>query len=210
MAPETAAPQEEAPAVETQPEDKRGRSRASLVGLLERLGRWTVALLARPRVRTVLVGLVLIIIGAFFIQHSVWTFPIVIVGILMVVVAWVGGRLEGRFAVEWSEAGTGFEMRARFKSATPLLTPPLPAPPPSVTTTTVTSTRPRPEAEITDADTVEDDTVIEGEAHTVEIDVEELRALVAAAEQLARESSSSKDTPTTTDVPVSWQENRAA
>jgi hypothetical protein len=205
MASETAAPQEEAPAVETRQEDKRSTSRASLVALLERLGRWTVALLARPRVRTVLVGVVLIIIGAFFIEHSVWTFPIVIVGILMVVVAWVGNRLEGRFAVEWSEAGTGFEMRARFKSATPLLSaPPLPAPAHTVSTTTVTTTRPAAVTEIPDADTVDDDT-IEGEAHTVEIDAEELRALVQAAEQLA-----ARESATTSDVPVSWQEHRAA
>jgi hypothetical protein len=204
MASETAAPQEEAPAAETRLEDKRSSAGASLTALLERLGRWTVALLARPRVRTVLVGAALIIIGAFFIQHSVWTFPIVIVGIIMVVVAWVGKRLEGRFAVEWSEAGTGFEMRARFKSSTPALTAtPLPAPSHSVTTTTV-STRPFADPEIPDADTVEDDT-IEGEAHTVEIDAEELRALVQAAEQLA-----ARESATTADVPVSWQEHRAA
>ncbi len=152
-----------------------------------------------------LVGIMLIVIGAFFIEHSVWTFPIVIVGILMVMVAWVGSRLEGRFAVEWSAAGAGFEMRARFKSAgTALAHAPLPAPPRTMGTTTITTTRPATETEIQDADLVENET-IEGEAHTVEIDAEELRALVKAAEQLAHDNATA-----TNDVPVSWSEDRAA
>jgi hypothetical protein len=192
-----------APAAETRPEDKRGGTGTAIP---ERLGRWTVALLARPRVRTVLVGIALIIVGAFFIQHSVWTFPIVILGILMVIVAWVGSRLEGRFAVEWGEAGAGFEMRARFKSAstTRLGAPPLPAPRQTVGSTTISPTGPVSETEIPEADTVENET-IEGEAHTIEIDAEEFRALVRAAEQLAARESAS-----TGGMPVSWQEDRAA
>ena len=51
MAVDPAAPHEEAPVANARLEDTRSRSSASLVEMLERLGGWTVALLARPRVR---------------------------------------------------------------------------------------------------------------------------------------------------------------
>jgi hypothetical protein len=179
MAAEPAAPHEEAPAANPRPEDTRSRSGASLVETLERLGRWTVALLARPRARTAIVGVALILIGALWVTGSIWTFPIVVIGIVMVVVAWVGSRLEGRFAVEWSESGAGFELRARFKAAdTHRAGPALPA----------------PAGEIPDADTVQEDPIaggsgesphpVDGHAPTIEVDADEFRALVAAAEQL--------------------------
>jgi hypothetical protein len=88
----------------------------------------------------------------------------VIVGAMMVGTAWIGHRLEGRFAVEWGQAGTQLAFRATIKAArhaagdAPALT-----------------------AAVTAAPGTADD-VIEGEAHTVEIDVAELKALIAAAE----------------------------
>lgn len=119
-----------------------------LAGVLRAAGRWT----ARPRVRLCLIGVLLLAAGVF-VGTSFWTLPLVVIGALMVVVAWVGHRLEGRFVVEWGEGGTELALRATLKPA-------LPAP------------RVRDEA----------GEVIDGEAHTVEIDVADLRALLAAVE----------------------------
>jgi hypothetical protein len=149
----------------------------------------------------VVVGIALIVFGAFLINHSVWTFPLVIIGAIMIIVAWVGTRLEGRFGIEWSDGGAGFEMRARFRPALELQVraphlPAAPAPFPATTmpsTSTSTDTQPREDPAV-------DAEVIEGEAHTIEIDVEELRALVAAAER------ATTSTATTNGTSVSWRE----
>ena len=37
----------------------------------------------------------------------------------MVAVAWIGHRLEGRFAVEWGETGTQLAFKATIKAAQP-------------------------------------------------------------------------------------------
>jgi hypothetical protein len=132
---------------------------------------WSIAAafcewLMRPRVRLTITGIVLLLIGGLLVTSSVWTLPLVIGGALMVAIAWIGRRLDGRFAVEWGETGTQLEFRAQIKAAPPT---------PSELTATYSASRgmlPSPEH----AD------VIEGEAHTVEIDVAELKALIAAAE----------------------------
>jgi hypothetical protein len=130
------------------------------------------AWLMRPRVRLTVTGALLLLIGALVASNSVWTLPLVIVGALMVAVAWIGHRLEGRFAVEWGEAGTQLAFNATIKapqptSEAPALRAAAPAPSPQPS---------RPALQITSDD------VIEGEAHTVEINVAELKALIAAAE----------------------------
>ncbi len=86
--------------------------------------------------------------------RSVWTFPLVIVGALMVAIAWIGHRLEGRFAVEWGQTGTQLAFRATIKAADRGHDAAMPA---AVQT-------------------------IDGEAHTVELDLAELKALIAAVE----------------------------
>jgi hypothetical protein len=201
-------PQAPAPAAETSVvADTVQVVGSSLLRLLERIMFWLGAQVIRPKVRSVIVGLLLILIGAELINHSVWTFPIVILGILMIVVAWVGSRLEGRFGIEWNEDGAGFEMRARFKARAPQLrpAPPLPAPShsPASTATATPPVTPAVTTAMTTAGAVsvdpEDENVIEGEAHTIEIDVDELKALIAAAEL------ASADTATTNGTPVSWQ-----
>lgn len=134
--------------------------------------RYTGQWVARPRVRLCLTGALLLVIGGLFVTNSVWTLPIVVVGALMVVVAWIGHRLEGRFAIEWGETGTEFAFRATIKAAAsahdehaaPALSADEP-PPPGL-----------------ESPARFDDGIIEGEAHTVEIDVAELKALIAAAE----------------------------
>jgi hypothetical protein len=121
--------------------------------------RW----LLRPRVRLTVTGVTLLLCGAVFFTSSVWTLPLVIAGLLMVAIAWVGSRLEGHFTVEIGADGTQFHCGARIKPHAAVL----PAPAAS------------PQA-VPDAD------VVEGTAHTVEIEVAELEALIAAAGQVSR------------------------
>ncbi len=133
---------------------------------LETLGRACREWVTRPRVTLCLVGSLLVLAG-LVLTDSVWTLPLMIVGAVMILVAWIGHRLEGRFTVEWGQTGTELAFRATVKPARSTLTrgsagaQPLPAPP---------------------AHDSEAPGIIEGEAHTVEIDVAELRALMAAAE----------------------------
>jgi hypothetical protein len=126
----------------------------------------------RPRVRLSMIGVSLLLIGGLLMANSVWTLPLVIVGALMVVIAWIGHRLEGRFAVEWGDAGTQLAFRATIKPAqhTPTSSTRTPSAAPK------RGAAPRPQSEFGPAE------IIDGEAHTVEIDIAELRALIAAAE----------------------------
>jgi hypothetical protein len=114
-------------------------------------GEW----LSQPRVRLAVTGVILLVIGGLQLTSSVWTLPLVLVGALMVVTAWIGHRLEGRFAVEWGKTGTQLEFRARIKA---------------------------PQKELLLEPGPEQVEVIDGEAHTVEIEVAELKALLAAVE----------------------------
>jgi hypothetical protein len=126
----------------------------------------------RPRVRLTVTGALLLLVGGLIATNTVWTLPLVIVGALMVAVAWIGHRLEGRFAVEWGEAGTQLAFKATIKAAQPTSDTPALAP---ASAAGPTPARPavlaRPPGD-----------VIEAEAHTVEINVRELKALIAAAE----------------------------
>ncbi|HWF72652.1 MAG TPA: hypothetical protein VG186_04860 [Solirubrobacteraceae bacterium] len=131
--------------------------------------------LSRPRVRLTVTGLILLLVGGVLVTSSVWTLPLVIAGALMVVIAWVGHRLDGRLAVEWGETGAQLEFRAQMRApehAHPTLAPAAPAP-----RALTSAAEPEPE----------DAEVVEGEAHTVEIEVAELKALIAAAESAEAE-----------------------
>src|SRR5438270_12038548 len=81
-----------------------------LLATLQSVHEWVL----RPRVRLTLIGVGLLLIGGLMLINSVWTLPLVIVGALMVAIAWVGHRLEGRFAVQWGESGTELAFRARI------------------------------------------------------------------------------------------------
>jgi hypothetical protein len=126
--------------------------------------------LSRPRVRLAVIGVILLAIGGLFMASSVWTLPLVVVGALMVVIAWIGRRLDGRFALEWGETGTQLEFRAKIRA--PQHAGPVAARAPSGSPQRVHEAEAAPERA----------QIIEGEAHTVEIDVAELEALIAAVE----------------------------
>ena len=136
---------------------------------------WIGRHLARPRIRLAVIGVVLLVIAVLGITSSVWTLPLVIIGAAMVLIAWIGSRLEGRFAVEWGETGTQLEFRAQIKApagSRPRAAPGAAAPArrgPAVRVPTLTQID-------------ESENVIESEGHTVEIDVAELKALISAAE----------------------------
>jgi hypothetical protein len=135
------------------------------------------AWLLRPRVRLIVTGAMLLLLDGLFLTNSVWTLPLVIVAALMVVIGWVGGRLDGRFTVEWGKTGTQLEFRARIA-----------APPPARASLPPAASLPR--APDMPQPTRQDAGIIEGEAHTVEIDLAELEALIAAAETAGAQGAS--------------------
>jgi hypothetical protein len=166
-----------------QPQPKRTPDwAAQLAAIWSSFHAW----LMRPRVRLSVTGVTLLLIGGLVTTNSVWTLPLVIVGALMVAIAWMGHRLEGRFAVEWGPAGTDLAFRASVKPAAP--TPEIPVrtspgadePAGSHPASTLGPHTAGPHAAGPHA--AEPDEVIEGVAHTVEIDVAELKALIAAVE----------------------------
>jgi hypothetical protein len=120
--------------------------------------------LSRPPVRLAATGVVLLLIAIVLLPSSVWTLPLVIVGALMVLVAWIGSRLHGHLRLEWGDTGAQVDFHAQV--AAPRHRP------------TATTGQRRPVI----AAVPEREDVIEGEAHTVEIDLGELKALIAAAE----------------------------
>lgn len=121
--------------------------------------------LSRPPVRLAATGVILLLIAIVLMPSSVWTLPLAIIGALMVLVAWIGSRLNGHLRLEWGEAGAQVNFHAQVAAARRRTAAPAPRRP-------VIAAVP----ERGDAD------VIEGEAHTVEIDLGELKALIAAAE----------------------------
>jgi hypothetical protein len=134
----------------------------------ERLSKAFYEWVRRPRVTLCLAG-ILLAFGGLLMTNSVWTLPLVIVGAVMVVVAWVGHRLEGRVAVEWGRSGTELAIRATVKPARHV-------PATAIGGSDTQQLAPAPPTED------RHDEVIEGEAHTVEVDMAELKALIAAAQ----------------------------
>jgi hypothetical protein len=127
-------------------------------------------------------GAALLLIGGLMMANSVWTLPLVIGGALMVAIAWIGPRLEGRFAVQWGGNGTELAFRARIRAPEPAL--------PALARPSLDSSGypDPPPARWTDPKAPE---VIAGQARTVEIEVAELEALIAAAD--AREDDRAHD-----------------
>ncbi|HZE03800.1 MAG TPA: hypothetical protein VE127_01165, partial [Solirubrobacteraceae bacterium] len=97
--------------------------------------------------------------------------------------------LEGRIAVEWGESGTEVLFRATIKA--PTHEAQLPAPAPAAEPARVAASSPGTGVGPEDQARRED--VIEGEAHTVEIDVSDLKALIAAVE--TAEAQAAEDEP---------------
>ncbi len=176
------SPEDPAPAAPAAPTPPPPAKPAVWQKRLSSLAGWLGDHLRSPRTRLGVVGVILLLAGVVWITNSVWTLPLIIVGIVMVIVAWVGSRLDGRFAIEWGEGGTQVEFRAQIKAPPPVTQPVRLSPIPSASHAAqqFQQLRPRARPEFDDGD------VIEGEGHTVEIDVAELKTLIRAAE--AREA----------------------
>lgn len=162
---------------------------------------WLGAQLRSPRTRLCTVGVILLLAGVLWTTSSVWTLPLIIVGIVMIVIAWVGSRLDGRFAIEWGKGGTQVEFRAQIKPPPPVAHPVRLAPIPSAQAQQLRTPAP-PRSELATSD------VIEGEGHTVEIDVAELKTLIRAAE--AREAGKDGDAEGNAAAPDTSQRRPAA
>jgi hypothetical protein len=126
--------------------------------------------LSQPRVRLTVTGVVLLLVGGLILPNSVWTLPLVIIGALMVLIAWVGRRLDGRLAIQWGETGTQLEFRAEIKAPQPVR---------GALTEMSPGSHQLVRADVAEPEGAQ---VIDGEAHTIEIDVAELEALIAAVE----------------------------
>jgi hypothetical protein len=162
---------------------------------LSEFATWLGGYLRSPRTRLGVVGAILLLVGVLWITNSVWTLPLIVVGIVMVIVAWVGSRLDGRFAVEWGTGGTQVEFRAQIKAPPPIAPKIRLSPPPPPAQAHLLRRPSRAELENSD--------VIEGEGHTVEIDVAELKTLIRAAE--AKEAARDDAAQGTGDAPGSEQ-----
>lgn len=155
----------------------------------------------RPRVRLGLAGVALAVTGALIVPSSVWTLPLVIGGALMVVIAWMGHRLDGRLTLQWGPAGTELAFRATIKA--PAGEPAvgeagaLPAAHPAEA---LPSGNPAGAPAASRIGAATGGEVIEGDAHTVELDVTELKALIAAAE--SRPASARAATPAAADIRI--------
>ena len=121
--------------------------------------------LARPRVQLTVLGCVLLLLAAFLVTGSAWTAPLAIAGILALVVAWFGSRLDGRLMLEWGESGVTFELKTDINA-------------PEYPTQRVESLAIPRRLDVASGGAI----VVERSAATVEINIAELKALIALAE----------------------------
>jgi hypothetical protein len=140
--------------------------------------------LGRPRVRLAGTGVLLLFVGGLVLTNSVWTLPLVLVGSAMVVIAWIGPRLDGKFAVEWGHTGTQLAFRAKIRSPEPhrahhLLHG-------ASTSHELVRAYPHPP-------NPPGGQIVDGHADTVEVDVASLKALIAAVESRGGQTATRPD-----------------
>jgi len=121
----------------------------------------------RRGLRTVVMGVLLVVIALLLGMNSAWTLPLVIGGLLLVAIGSLGPRLSGRMAVEFGASGTVIEMRTEIT-------------PPGTVASEHNRTLPLPVA--VESEAPADAEVIEGTGETIEIEVSKLEELIASAE----------------------------
>jgi hypothetical protein len=189
--------------LQTDPSQPAAATHTDWHARLSSLADWLGGHLRSPRTRLCVIGVVLLLASVLWISSSAWTLPLIVVGIVMIVIAWVGSRLDGRFAVEWGEGGTQLEFRAQIKPPPPVAHPVRLSPIPSaVPSAQLSQLRSQARSELDNGN------VIEGEGHTVEIDVAELKTLIRAAE--AREAAKDDGADERTATPDASQRRPAA
>lgn len=165
---ETASPDRQAHSVDSEQQEPRsasGEPRRSLWPARNAsAARAVQQAFLRPKVRLTVLGCGLLLLAAFVVTGSAWTAPLAAVGILVLLVAWFGSRLNGRLLLEWGKAGATLEFKA------------------DITVPEHPSRGVESLAIVRRLDLVcESADVIESTATTVEIDIAELRALIALA-----------------------------
>lgn len=121
----------------------------------------------RRGLRTVVMGVLLVVIALLLGMNSAWTLPLVIGGLLLIAIGSLGPRLSGRMAVEFGASGTVIEMRTEIT-------------PPGTVASEHNRTLPLPVA--VDDEGPADAEVVEGTGETIEIEVSKLEELIASAE----------------------------
>jgi len=149
-------------------------ARAAWRGLAERRG-----------LRVALAGAVVLLVALQLGADSALSVPLLIVGLVMVVVGAMGPRLRGRFSLEFGPEGTSIEVQTHIaapgKTAAPV--PALPIAPDRPRIALVHSAPAAPavaEPATAEEPPPADAMVVEGHGETIEMDVEQLRALLAA------------------------------
>ncbi len=121
----------------------------------------------RRGLRSVVMGVLLVVIALLLGMNSAWTLPLVIGGLLLIAIGSLGPRLSGRMAVEFGASGTVIEMRTEIT-------------PPGTVASEHNRTLPLPVA--VDDEGPADAEVVEGTGETIEIEVSKLEELIASAE----------------------------
>ncbi len=141
--------------------------------------------------RAALAGVALVIIGLLLGAESAVAVALIAVGVVMLVVGWAGRRLRGRLAIEFGPEGTTIELQAHVASPVrprpPAIQPPETPAAPRIyalsrrdPATPAAAASPAGATTGGDAGQPPDAEVIEGTGETIEMDVSQLKALLAA------------------------------
>ncbi|UJA20561.1 hypothetical protein HJD18_10315 [Thermoleophilia bacterium SCSIO 60948] len=143
----------------------------------------------RRGLRTALVGATLLIAALILGGDSALTVPFLVLGIVLLILGVMGPRLSGHFSVEFGSDGTRIDLRTDIAA-------------PGTTAPSIRGELREAERDIERlSERVSDAEVVEGQGETIEIDVSELRSLMAAAE--------SKGEPGSRTSPTSLADRRA-
>lgn len=169
----TAASSQTPPAGEARANHAGSGRSATIADVLHELVRPVArcghALIERPGLRLAVIGAGLVAAAFELGSGSALSVPLLVVGLVMLVVGVLGSRLRGRFVLDFGPGGMVIEARAEV-APPPQATLALP-PKPRITLVTPTPDEPS---------VYDEDDVIEGHGETIEMDVAQLRRLLAA------------------------------
>lgn len=188
-APTTPPAAPDTPATPTEPPLAERAARKAGQGLEQGARAAWQGLAERRGLRVALAGGIVLLVALRLGTDSALSVPLLVVGLVMVVVGAMGPRLRGRFAVEFGPDGTSIELQTHI-AAPGTVAAPAPAIAEGPARPRIALVHPAPAQPATDdpgAPVVdvrepvpEDAMVVEGHGETIEMDVEQLRALLAA------------------------------
>lgn len=134
----------------------------------------------RRGLRTALVGIALIITALILGGDSALTVPLLVLGTVLVILGVMGPRLSGHFSVEFGSDGTRIDLRTDIAA-------------PGTVAPSIRGELREAERDVEAlSERVRDAEVVEGQGETIEIDVSELRSLMAEARTQAAKSTGSR------------------